>query len=270
VFKSSLLTEKALFGTVNEDLQAQATFVQYHPEWCGGTEVNTEQAGPLQQMLTGVIAGKSVEKTEEDYACRHLAMIPMYFLGLALKPPPLDEGAPLPAYYAQTPAGAALKNCSTPSASCTDDAEREWVQHQLDLQGTQKWEQVAGVATIDPSDDTFRLQPFPLQDSIVVEEDAYQLYGTDSQPEKDWWTKKMEPIGGRFLPDWMPQWLPAAILGGLLGTCCVCCMSYQAIHAFELLSDDELDVTDEEFGASDGSGHSYGDRYSDKSRKSVY
>eukprot|EP00929_Paragymnodinium_shiwhaense_P080180 TRINITY_DN41802_c0_g1_i1.p1 TRINITY_DN41802_c0_g1~~TRINITY_DN41802_c0_g1_i1.p1 ORF type:complete len:550 (-),score=106.97 TRINITY_DN41802_c0_g1_i1:251-1900(-) len=244
VYKSSLLTEKPLFGTVNEKLQALATFVQYHPEWCGGTESTT----PLQQMLTGVI-GESVEATEQDYACRHLAMIPMYFLGLGLPPRPLDQGAPVPAYF--SPDGAALKNCSTPSAACTDDAEREWVQQQLDQNGAQKWEQVGGVASCDPSDDTFRLAPFPLQNSLVVEQDAYQLYGTDSQPPKDWWTKKMEPVGGKFLPEWMPQWLPAAVLAGLFGTCCICCMSYGAIHAFELLSEAD---TDEEFGSSDGSG----------------
>lgn len=133
--------EKTLVGTLAsgmkaEDLERASTLVKYEPEWCGGVGAN--EYGDVEHV-----------------ACRHSAVVPMYLMSYGRAPPPQT---PLPAEKAAP--GSALGSCMTPSAACTDDQLRQWVQRQLDMAPTrQMWDQSFGQNTFANIDDAYILDP---------------------------------------------------------------------------------------------------------------
>jgi hypothetical protein len=225
VYKSSLITERSTFGIVNSELENKTALVRFHPEWCPGI---------AQSLVTGMaqaVTGGST--TWADYDCPHMAVIPMYFLSLTRPPPPVMMSAGLSYDASLASPGAALQNCSTPSASCTDCAIREWMEQQNAVPSSQVWEQKGGRNTFTLSDDNFQLLPTPGPEDIVVRKDAVEYCAASDIKERKWYNSYedqlavytdhlgLRPGTGKVPLTW-PLWLPGALVVGLAGLCCLC------------------------------------------------
>lgn len=149
IYKSSVFTEMRQLGVPNEKLEQVTTFVEYKPHWCGGL-------GPISQL--------------GHLKCRHDAVFPLYFLSYGWQSPPVVP-RPTKAVLDDAAPGSAVRECTTPSASCTDGQIREWIQRQIYyLHKRQRWVQVRGYKTVTSKDDIFRLSPDINQQPKVLQE----------------------------------------------------------------------------------------------------
>jgi len=170
IYKSSALTQNDKFSDTNVDLTKLGTLVIYNPVWCGAA------AGAMSTVLG--LAGKYTQNS-----CYHSAMFPLYFLQFGLPASPMNPRPP--ALVSQI--DSALRACPTPSASCSDDQLREWVDRQnlSNVAGQQRWMQATGIDTFNISDDSFTLQPALSGQSEIVEVDAGQRYGAINSQDKE-------------------------------------------------------------------------------------
>jgi hypothetical protein len=158
IYKSSLETQNERFSNPNVELTKLGTVVIYNPKWCGG------QSSTVGSFL-------STLGSNQQSSCYHNAMFPLYFLQLGLPPSPLN---PQLGPYPASALNSALQACPTPSASCSANELREWVERQnlSNVAGAQKWTQAAGMETFNITDDTFQLDPSVSAADTVVEMDA--------------------------------------------------------------------------------------------------
>eukprot|EP00929_Paragymnodinium_shiwhaense_P003812 TRINITY_DN104487_c0_g1_i1.p1 TRINITY_DN104487_c0_g1~~TRINITY_DN104487_c0_g1_i1.p1 ORF type:complete len:530 (-),score=42.67 TRINITY_DN104487_c0_g1_i1:153-1682(-) len=159
VYKSSMLTEWGFLGETDRELEKEAAFVQYHPDWCG--------------VLFGNFGGLN------GLQCRHAAAIPLYLLSFGEVPPRLFPAAP----SALAEPGSALLTCPTPSANCSQFALWEWVQRQHLLKGEQKWDQQEGQSTLESKDDFFMLTPLLGRDEPSIVDRAHDSAFHPPEPQ---------------------------------------------------------------------------------------
>mmetsp|Transcript_45868 Transcript_45868/g.127249 ORF Transcript_45868/g.127249 Transcript_45868/m.127249 type:complete len:576 (+) Transcript_45868:103-1830(+) len=266
VYKSSVLTQKEAFGYPAEELSHLATLVIYTPRWCG-------DGGTGALAVAGQMVGQMVGQTPGEMPhlrCYHDAVFPAYFLQFGLSPgklnPPSPQNDALP--------GSALASCSTPSSACNDLQIRQWVERQQagDVDGSQRWDQVTGMATFNLTDDTFELTPSLLRVSERVGMDPVALYGKEPGP----------PVGGlygsakRFADRAQKRmtWLPAtsvengALAGGLLVAAFLCgCLCIMVACRTRKSDDDSM--SEYESSVEDMTNGSYkfgGSAYTDSNR----
>ena len=196
--------EKTLVGTLasgmrEKDLERSGTMVQYQPDWCNS--VGTDTYGDVEHV-----------------ACRHCAVMPMYLLSFGRAPPPQN---PRPTERAQP--GSALVSCMTPSAACTDDQLRQWVQRQLDMAPTrQMWEQNYGQNTFDGMDDAYQLDPSIKQGFQLGLRSANSLV---QQTAPEYTQHKEEPISMLMILR-----TPHLLLSGIAVIFCIVTVAILAIH----------------------------------------
>jgi len=143
IYKSSAMTEHKMLGLVNEPLDAMSTFVKYKPNFCGSFGFGNFKIEMLNEVDI------------MHLTCRHMASVPLYFFSYGQPSPPVEPAMRV----GNSQPGSALRNCTTPSASCSNGQLRQWVQRQLALEGRQHWVQTAGSYTLVTDDDTFELRP---------------------------------------------------------------------------------------------------------------
>lgn len=138
VYKGSPLTLDPLYGDPAPELETLATYVHQTPLFCEGRE----------------------------FACGHLALLPLYTQRYADAQPRVENGV-------------SVGKCTMPGPACSDEEIREFVMTQnAQVASTGRrlvWLQIDGGTTVETSDDRYRLQV----DLVPTNE---SLLGLDVQP----------------------------------------------------------------------------------------
>lgn len=188
VYKSSAFSENWMMGQPNAVLDALVALIEYEPSWCGHF----------------VFA----------WACKHKAVVPMYFLAF---------GDPPPALSVAGPDGQQPGVCLVPSAACLDADVKELVSRQNVLTSNfsdqQRWVHEDGTGTLETDDDTFRL--------IVSQQTGLHLQPDHPPVEPTLWDfVKKVPFGTVFLfcvsVIGIVLWYSGII--SLVHRCCISCI----------------------------------------------